>query len=175
MALQRGIVMLEEHNENWKEEYENEKDQLIKLIGKYIIEIHHVGSTSINKLKAKPIIDILIVIENLDQIEEIDNILKEYDYHNRGAQGVIDRIFFAKGPEEARTHYLHFTYPNSKTYYDQIYFKRYLNEHPEYIEKYCNLKQELAEKYAQDRKSYTAGKNEFITNIISLAKEEYND
>lgn len=83
--------------------------------------------------------------------------------------------FFAKGPEEARSHYVHFVEPNSNTYYNQIYFKRYLLEHQEYIKKYCDLKQELASKYANERPKYTKEKNEFITNIINLAKEEYDD
>lgn len=48
-------------------------------------------------------------------------------------------------------------------------------EHPEYIKKYCDLKQELAEKYADERPKYTAGKNEFITSVINLAKGEYDD
>ena len=65
--------------------------------------------------------------------------------------------------------------PNSNTYYNQIYFKRYLLEHQEYIKKYCDLKQKLASKYANERPKYTKEKNEFITNIINLAKEEYDD
>ena len=54
-------------------------------------------------------------------------------------------------------------------------FKKYLLDHPEYIKKYCDLKQELASKYANERKLYTQGKNDFIKNVINLAKEEYHD
>lgn len=175
MALKRGTVSLEEHSSLWKEEYEKEEKLLKELLKDYIIEIHHVGSTSINNLKAKPIIDILVVLETLENINEIETILTPYDYTNRGPQGVEDRMFFAKGSEDARTHYIHFTTPKSKTYYDQVYFKRYLNEHPEYIEKYSNIKEELALKYPEDRKMYTSGKHDFITSVIKLAKEEYDD
>ena len=84
-------------------------------------------------------------------------------------------MFFAKGPEDARTHYIHFTEPNSNTYYNQVYFKRYLNDHKEYIKKYCNLKSRLAKLYANDRASYTKGKNDFIKEVVKLAKEEYYD
>ena len=56
-----------------------------------------------------------------------------------------------------------------------LYFKKYLLEHPEYIKKYCDLKQELATKYADERPKYTKGKTDFITNVIKLAKEEYDD
>lgn len=175
MALKRGIVELEEYNFAWEKEYEKEEELLKEVLGDKIIEIHHIGSTSIKGLKAKPIIDILIVINSLDEIVEIEELLKPFDYENRGAQGVIDRCFFAKGPEDARSHYIHFTTPYSKTYYNQIYFKKYLIHHPECIKKYCDLKQELAEKYKDERAKYTIGKNEFITSVINLAKEEFDD
>ncbi len=147
MALKRGTVKLENYQDNWNTEYEKERNLLLKVLKDYIKEIHHVGSTSIKGLKSKPIIDILIVIDNLNQIPEIEEILNNYDYSNRGTHGIEDRYFFAKGSEEARTHYLHITLNKSDTYYNQLYFKKYLTDHPEYIEKYCHIKEELANKY----------------------------
>ena len=175
MALKRGTVELEEYNTKWAKEYEKEEKLLKKLLGKRIVEIHHIGSTSIPGLMAKPVIDILLVVDDLDHISEIEEILKDYDYENRGPQGVEDRMFFAKGPEDARTHYIHFTTKNSNTYVNQLYFKRYLLEHEDYLKKYCDLKKQLAEKYPTERKKYTSGKNDFITEVIKLAKEEYDD
>lgn len=175
MALKRGIVELEDYNPKWKNEYEKEEKLLKEILGDKIIEIHHIGSTSIEGLKAKPVIDILVVINSLNEISEIEEMLKLYNYENRGQQGVPDRYFFAKGSEEARSHYVHFVEPNSNTYYNQIYFKKYLIEHSEYIKKYCDLKQELAEKYKEERSKYTASKNEFITSVIKLAKKEYDN
>lgn len=175
MALKRGVVELENNSESWKNDYEKEKKVLQEVLGDKIKEIHHVGSTSIPGLKAKPIIDILIAIENLDNIQEIEKILKKYDYSNRGHQGVEDRYFFAKGPEDARSHYIHFVEKNNATYYNLVWFKKYLLDHPEYIQKYCELKQELAEKYTDERSKYTSGKSNFIQEVIAKAKEEYND
>ena len=159
----------------WPLLFAQEAEKIGKAFGAELLAVHHIGSTSIEGLKAKPVIDILVVINSLDEITEIEEMLKPYDYENRGQQGVPDRYFFAKGPEDARSHYIHFVEPNSKTYYNQVYFKKYLIEHPEYIKKYCDLKQELAEKYADERPKYTAGKNEFITSVINLAKGEYDD
>lgn len=174
MALQRGIVELEDYNNGWGKEYLEEELLLKSILGDRIIEIHHVGSTAIKGLRAKPIIDILLVISSLDMVSELEELLKDYGYTNRGPHGVGDRYFFAKGPDEARTHYVHVVEPKSDTYYNQLLFRDYLNEHQEYVKKYCDLKQELAIKYADDRKKYTAGKSEFITDVIRLAKEEYN-
>lgn len=174
MALQRGIVKLEDYNPNWENEYKKEEELLKSVLKDKIIEMHHVGSTSIPGLKAKPIIDILIVIKSLNEIPCIEELLKPYSYENRGEQGVIGRIFFAKGPDNARSHYIHFTTMNSETYFNQLYFKKYLLSHPDYIKEYNDLKVSLANKYANERKLYTQGKDEFIKNIIKHAKEEFD-
>ena len=175
MALKRGIVELEEFDENWFKEYEKEKEFLQEKLGESAKEIHHVGSTSIKGLMAKSVIDILVVIDDLNNISEIEEKLSDFGYSNRGHQGVEDRYFFAKGPEDARTHYIHFVEKNSNTYYNLVLFKKYLIEHPEYITKYCDIKKDLAVKYADERKKYTSGKSDFISEVIRLAKEEYND
>ena len=175
MALKRGIVELEEFNEKWFNEYETEREFLEEKLSGILREIHHVGSTSIKGLMAKPVIDILVVIDDLNNIEEVEERLLDYGYSNRGHQGVEDRYFFAKGPEDSRTHYIHFVEKNSNTYYNLVYFKKYLLDHIEYIKEYCDLKQDLALKYPEERSKYTAGKNEFITDIIKKAKEEYDD
>lgn len=174
MALQRGIVELEEFNDNWKNEYLEEEKLLKEVLSDRIVSIHHVGSTAIKGLKAKPIIDILMVVKDLDIILELEKLLKDYDYTNRGPQGVLDRYLFVKGPDDARTHYIHIVLPESNTYYNQILFRDYLNKYPEYVKKYCDLKQELALKYADNRKMYTASKSEFINDVIKLAKMEFN-
>lgn len=175
MALKRGTVQLEDYSSTWKESYETEEKLLKDVLKNKIIEIHHVGSTSVPGLKAKPIVDILIVLKSLDEIDEIERLLKSHNYENCGQHGITDQYFFAKGPDEARSHYIHFTVPKSKTYYDSIYFRNYLIDHPEYLKKYSNIKQELALKYADERPKYTQGKSEFISNVIKLAKEEYDN
>ena len=174
MALKRGIVKLDEYTNDWEKEYLKEEKLLKSLLKDKIIEIHHIGSTSIPGLKAKPIIDILIVLKNFDYIDDITNILEPYGYENRGKQGIDDRFFFAECPDDAGTHYIHFTLPNSDTYYNQIYFKKYLIEHPEYIQKYCDLKEKLAKQYTNDRPKYTKGKDEFIKSVITKAHQEYD-
>lgn len=174
MSLKRGYVELSNYDSKWQEEYRKEEKILKNVLKDKIIEIHHIGSTSIPGVKAKPIIDILIVITNLNAINEIEELLKDYNYTNRGKQGVEDRIFFAKGNEDARSHYIHFTEPNSDTYYNQMYFKKYLIDNPEYIKKYNDLKEELANKFANDRPMYTKGKSEFIKNVIELARAKYS-
>ena len=96
MSLKRGIVELVDYDEKWQEEYKKEEKLLKNVLGERIKEIHHIGSTSIPGLKAKPIIDILVVISDFDEIQEIEKELISYGYENRGHQGGADRYFLQK-------------------------------------------------------------------------------
>ena len=95
MALKRGIVELEDYNYSWKDDYLKEEKLLKELLGNRIIEIHHIGSTSIEGLKAKPIIDILIVIDSLNNISEIED-NKEYliDIFSQKVQKKLELITY---------------------------------------------------------------------------------
>jgi GrpB-like predicted nucleotidyltransferase (UPF0157 family) len=168
-------IKLENYNPKWSEEYKKEEELLKSLLGNKIRHIEHVGSTAIEGVKAKPIIDILVVIKDMDQIPEIENILKDYGYENKGSQGFSDRMFFVKGPLDNRKFYVHFTKHKSITYCNQIYFKRYLNEHIELMQQYSDLKANLARKYPHDNASYTSGKNDFIAGVLKLARRDYHD
>jgi len=173
MGLKRGIVVLEEYNLDWINEFNKEKEILESVLGDFVLEIEHVGSTAIKGLKAKPIIDILMLIDSFNNIDKVEEILKNYNYTNMGMQGISDRYFFAKGSDDNRTHYLHIVDTKGNTFYNQILFRDYLNKYPIYVKKYCDLKQELAEKYYDERKKYTDGKAKFISEVIMLAKEEF--
>ena len=175
MGLKRGTVKLESYDKKWEESYLKEEKNLKQQLKDIIVEVHHVGSTSITGLIAKPIIDILVVIKTFDKIGEIEEILKKCGYENRGHQGVETRYFFAKGAMEDRTHYIHFVTPKNKTYYDLMFFKKYLIEHPQERKKYCILKQKLAYKYPEERAKYTKEKSDYIKKIIKKYKKEYDD
>ena len=125
--------------------------------------------------KSKPIIDIQVAVDNLDIALKHKDELEKAGYEFRGNAGVEGRYFFAKGDPDNRTHYLHVEPYHSSNWETHIFFKKYLLEHPEAVKAYQDLKVELAEKYPEDRKSYTAGKNEFITDILEKARKLYSN
>lgn len=175
MGVKRGIVELEDYNIEWVKSFEKEKKLLEDVLKDKIVSVEHVGSTSIPNLKSKPIIDICVGVKNLEDAVGFEKILEPYDYHFRGHQGVEDRYFYAKGPEENRTHYIHFEEVDSDSYKNHILFRNYLIKHPEYVKQYQEIKEDLALKYPEERSKYTAGKADFIVSVIKLAKEEQND
>lgn len=166
-------VVLENYNKNWKSMYKEEEQKLKDLLKDNILEIKHVGSTSIEGLCAKPVIDIMVTVNKLSDVEKFKHLFTEklgYDFRDDG--GLKGEYLVRKGIPNARTHFIHIIEDKSERYENFIYFKKYLEKHFEKIEEYRKLKIDLANKYADDRKTYTASKNDFIQEVIKLYKEE---
>lgn len=166
IGLERGLVVLAPHSEKWKLAFEQEKDVLQALLGEYIQDVHHIGSTSMPGLLAKPIIDILVSLHRFSDMEILQEKLRDagYEYRENGSTEI--RLLFVKGPEEKRTHHIHFTEHQSVEWQKAFAFWNYLQAHPEAVKEYEALKQKLAQKHAADRDQYSKGKADFIKNII---------
>ncbi len=173
MGLRRKMVVLCESTDEWKIEFEVEKETLIEILKNDLIDIQHVGSTAIPGLKAKPIIDIAIAVRELDDILRYIDELAKNGYEFRGNAGVEGRYFFVKGGDQNVTHYLHVEPIDSLNWESHIFFRDYLIENPKLIKEYENLKIELSSKYPDERPKYTAGKSEFIGNVIREARKYY--
>ena len=171
MVLRVGTVKIEKYNPNWKNMFNEEKEILNKLFGDLAIKIEHIGSTSIENLSAKPIIDILVSVKSLNDFEKVRKYFEKEPYSIKH-DSVCDEILIRKGTEDNRTHFIHIMEINSKRYQDTIIFRDYIRNHIKALKEYENLKKDLAKKYENDRKTYTSSKNEFIKNIIELANND---
>ena len=172
LGLNKDIVELMPYDENWAKEFELEKKRLKKILGKRALDIQHVGSTAIPGLRAKPILDIAVAVENASMLRELISVLSEAGYDVKDSINELGEILARKGTPENRTHYIHVEVINSMFWNNHILFRDYLLSHPEYIKKYENLKQEMFERFKDERKLYTAAKNDFIEEVLELAREE---
>lgn len=169
LGLQRGIVILLRHQPAWSEAFKVEKSQLQTALGNLPIE--HVGSTAVNGLVAKPIIDIAVAVDSFAEVERLIVPLSALGYEYKGEAGTPGRRLFVKGPAEKRTVYLHFGLPDGE-YGSLIKFRDILRTRPDLIKAYNDLKQTLATKFAKDRKAYTSGKSELIQAVLVQFKDE---
>lgn len=171
IGLQRKKVRLFSYNPIWKKLYEEDAKLLRSVIGKYILDIQHVGSTSIPGAKAKPIIDIAIGVKKLKNGEKCIKPLKQLGYEYKHDAGIRGRHFFAKGSEKNRTHYIHIVKLNGRFWKNCIFFRDYLRKYKKAVKEYNELKEKLAKKYKDDRDTYTAQKGSFIRGIIKRAEK----
>ena len=170
IGLKRGTVRLVPYRAEWKRLFEEEAEALREVLGDLAPRTEHVGSTAIEGMTAKPLIDILIAVESLERARNYAPVLEKLGYDFRGDGGVKSRLFFAKGPESRRTHYLSLTEKGSVHWERSIVFRDHLQTHPEAAEDYRKLKQALAEKYPEDREAYTKAKDEFVELMLKQAK-----
>ena len=164
-------IVLKPHNDQWEEWAREEILSLKILLKDNISTIHHIGSTAVKGIWAKPIIDILIETGRKEDFEEIKSILIKSGYicMNQGA----DRISFNKGytPEgyADRVFHLHLRVKGDN---DEIYFRNFLNSHPDIAKEYEQLKLSLWKKFEHDRDSYTNAKTGFVKFYTVKGKKE---
>ena len=174
LGLQRGTVRLEPYNSpEWKKLFKAEKSALKEVLGDRFIATEHVGSTAIPGIKAKPILDLMLAIPDLENWKWVQEPLSKLGYEfRRDFREEQGHILFVKGLEENRTHYLKITEPNSDFWTEHILFRDYLINNPQYREEYQNLKEKLFNAHAGNREPYTKGKEDFVRKILKLARFE---
>ncbi len=168
LGLKRGSVQLHPYAKQWAAEFERERNRLLTKLGNLVVDIQHIGSTSVPGLSAKPILDISAGVRRFKDASKLTSSLRELGYSfDRSFQ---HQLFFAKGPDANRTHYLHvMRYKGAKWCSDAL-FRNYLIQHPRRAKEYAQLKTRLAKQFPHERQKYTDGKNAFIKETIRMAR-----
>ncbi len=165
IGLEAGKVKLEDYSQAWEALYNTEELLISGAFKDAIVRIAHIGSTSIPNLRAKPIIDILLVLSNDFRLEEAARLLTELGYH-QGEFQKEEGIFFIKATGDLHTHYLHLR-KEEHGWKKYIQFRDHLCNYPEVAAAYQTLKDGLRELYHSKRELYTHGKEEFILGILA--------
>lgn len=166
-------IVLTEHQLCWKNWYKSEEKELIHLLSStHFLRISHIGSTAVETIWAKPIIDILIEISKEDAIERVAEIVTQNGYicmcqsDNRKS---FNKGYTKNGFDEKVFH-LHLRYVGDNS---ELYFRDYLNEHLCTAKAYEELKLGLWKRYEHNRDEYTESKTEFISKYTELARQTY--
>jgi len=170
LGLKRGTVKLEPYDPEWTTLFELEKECIQNVLKRDALAIEHIGSTAIPGMDAKPILDLMVAVDSIDDFSRYTPELESLGYSfMRDNQSEQEHVLYVKGPEECRTHYLKLTTLGSNFWHEHILFRDYLISHPDRAEAYKKLKHELLEKFADDRPRYTNDKAAFIKEIIRIA------
>lgn len=164
-------VTVVNYNPQWIDQFEQEKERIQLALGDYDITVEHIGSTSIIKLPAKPIIDIAVGVNELSQAEMFIEPLLAIGYEYVPKEDFPARRFFRKGEWRKGTHHLHVYEIGSDEWLNNLLFRDYLTEHPETRRQYAQLKEKLAKQYPEDRITYTSLKGPFIQAVIETARK----
>lgn len=138
-----------------------------------LVSIHHIGSTAVPGLAAKPVLDIMIVVKDIVQVDDVNDSLMEIGYEPKGENGIKGRRYFQKGGD-MRTHHLHVYAEGDMNITRHLVFRDYLRTFSGEAERYGHLKLELAKLYPSDIESYINGKNIFVQVMEIKAMDWYN-
>ena len=174
IGLEKGFVKLEKYNPKWQEEFNKEKENLEKIFGNVAKSIEHVGSTAIVGLSAKPIIDIAVGVDALEDINKVKEKILKFSHYTIKKDNADGEILIRRGVPVKQgeikpdyvTHFIHVMEINGRKYKETIIFRDYLRANNEVLKEYESLKQKLANKFEKDRKAYSKAKEEFINNVL---------
>ena len=176
LGLKRGTVILCEHEKEWEIEARNTIARLKEILGDVIKDIQHVGSTSILTIKAKPIIDIAVAVDDFNDILAFEKELKDDGFYYRPQVDLGEQLLFAsgsfyEGTGDLQTHFIHVVRTNSMDWINYINFRDYLNSTPSVAKEYEDLKVSLASQAPIDsgREKYLKGKHDFIVYTLRKA------
>lgn len=166
-------VEVVKYRSEWTEEFEAEAEKIREILGDETIAIYHIGSTSVEGLSAKPIIDIMPVVKDISRIDKLNSAFESLGYECMGEFGIPGRRYFRKGGEE-RTHQIHIF--GRKNEYDisrHLAVRDYLRRHADKAKEYGRLKEELAKKYPFNIEGYCDGKDSFVKDMEREALKEF--
>jgi GrpB-like predicted nucleotidyltransferase (UPF0157 family) len=149
------------YNLFWRVKFADEKTAISRSLGEIVVHIHHIGSTSVEGLAAKPIIDILLEVTSLDALDLASSKLNLLGYEGRGELGIPRRRFFLKG-KFYRTHQIHAFKEGDSHVLRHLAFRDYLIAHPPIAAEYADLKKRLAATCNDDIDVYCDGKDDFV-------------
>lgn len=174
LGLKKGTVYLCEHENQWEIEAQNTISRLKKILGNVANDIQHVGSTAIPSIKAKPIIDIAVAVDDFGSVLALEKELKDEGFYYRPSLEPSEQLLFASGSfydgtGDLQTHFIHVVRTGSMEWINYINFRDYLNQNPAVAKEYESLKVALAKKIPNDREIYTKGKHNFVSFTLRKA------
>jgi GrpB-like predicted nucleotidyltransferase (UPF0157 family) len=157
------------YNPVWPDLFEAETAQLAAVFGPEVVAIHHIGSTSIPGIQAKPIIDILLEVKEITRVDAFNEAMTRLGYTPKGEFGIAGRRYFCKTVDTLHTHHVHAFQTGHPEVARHVDFRDYLRAHPVEAQAYSQLKEKLAQRFPLDPEGYTNAKSEFIGGIDKKA------
>ena len=163
-----------EYSPLWKNKYKEESLLIRNILADNCIAIYHIGSTSVEGLAAKPIIDIMAVVRSLEIVDTVAEKFSDIGYEYLGEFGIEGRRYLRKGGDE-RTHQIHiFQADDWNNIGRHLAFRDYMRTHEKEREEYAKIKIELAKKYPYDIDGYCDGKENFVREMEEIAISQFD-
>ncbi|RBP89983.1 GrpB-like predicted nucleotidyltransferase (UPF0157 family) [Cytobacillus firmus] len=160
-------IRLTEFSNNWALMYRQETQILKTIFKDDIIKCEHFGSTAVRGMKAKPVIDMMCLVKDIEKIDKFKEEMRNLGYEAAGEWGITGRRLFRKGGEN-RSHHLHFYQFDNPQIERHLIFRDFLRSHPAEATRYTKYKEELAKRF-DDTSEYSQAKKTFVKEMEQKA------
>jgi GrpB-like predicted nucleotidyltransferase (UPF0157 family) len=151
------------HDPGWAAAFKAEAKQVAAALGENVVAIHHIGSTAIPGIHARPILDLLVEVSDIAGVDARSAETESRGYQAMGEYGLPGRRYFRKDDANGiRTHHIHTFQAGSAEVLRHLAFRDYLIAHPDDARRYSGLKRRLAEAHPRSIDAYMDGKDAFI-------------
>lgn len=157
------------YDPSWPARFGAERASLLALFGEGAAEVHHIGSTSVPGLSAKPVLDILVEVPSLPWIDGLAASLESRGYDSRGEYGIPGRRYFSRPSGVGPKVHLHAFVRGDPHVARHLLFRDFLRCHARFAAQYGDLKTALALEHAHDRDAYQRAKADFIEGMLDKA------
>ena len=165
LGLASRSVSLSRAHDAWANAYELERARIVAALGDHLLDIQHVGSTSIPNVPAKPILDILLGVRDFEQATALVEPMVSIGYTYRGENGIPRRHYFVKG--DPRTHHVHMVELRSDSWSLTLRFRDLLRTNPELADEYAREKEHLVLLHSGNREQYQRDKDRIVESILA--------
>ena len=154
------------HDPRWRDAFAAEAGRVASALGENVVAVHHIGSTAIPDIHAKPVVDLLVEVRDLTEVDGRSPAMESLGYESLGEYGIHGRRYFRKDDREGvRTHNVHAFEAGSAEAERHLAFRDYMLAHPAEARRYSDLKRRLAKKHPQSFDAYMDGKDGFIKEV----------
>jgi GrpB-like predicted nucleotidyltransferase (UPF0157 family) len=154
------------YDPTWPESFRAEAARLRPIFADNLVEIHHMGSTSVPGLSAKPIIDLLVEVRDLGEVDAGNDRMIALGYMPEGEFGIAGRRYFPLvSADEVHVFHVHVYQNGNPEILRHLAVRDYLIVHPEAAKAYGCLKQDLADRHLWDAPGYQAAKAGFVDEL----------
>ena len=168
LGLKRGEVVVAPYDPRWPQLFEEAAAELFDAVGPSLLAVHHVGSTAVPGLPAKPILDLLGSVSDFEGAVRMVPSLSALGYEFRPGEEIPGRHYFRRPPGgNLRTHHLSLAEPDSWHHRAALAFRDALRGDSDLASRYAALKEDLARRFPRDRPAYLEGKSDFIRAVLS--------
>ena len=168
-----GPAVIVGYDPSWSLLFKEERISILRVAGRIVLDVEHIGSTAVAGLSAKPIVDMMAGVQGPSEADQCLPMLAHIGYSDVFPEPDNQEWFYClgKGPHSVGCH-LHLVKYGSEHWNRHLLFRDYLRKHSDVAQQYQALKIRLAQEHGIDREAYTRSKTLFIESVLSQAQKE---